>query len=810
MAASGIVTARVGTSWRRWFALTVAVATVSCDAGPAGTLSTQRLVDLFDRDVTEVLDSPALQTAPRAEWRFTDAPDDDALLGWTADGGVTDLHITDGTLTGVTTNDRPILHVEWDDPGGPDDQLRSVEIELRTTAGANLEVELRDAEDTLENLHTEDWSLSTPIIQGEESRTYTISDDDDTDASDIRHVFIRPTDEEGAEFDITSVRLLFDREYLAETPSGVGWQGLAEIYHESLVAKAPETISIPLTLPERPWLDLSIGTLEEGAVTFEVTVTPVGGEQTPMLARTVTTPDRWHAVPLELDTFAGQSVTLSLSLDSARQGAIGLWGSPAIRNHDSAPPGQPSELASTAPQGVILIMADTIRSDHLSTYGYARETTPVLQRLAVEGSLFRDAIAQATWTKVSTPSILTSLYPASHTVRDTPDRLPSSATTLAEVFRAAGYATMSFSSVTFTGQSSNLHQGFEVVHEGASRTGDKRGKSAREYVDRLIPWLQTHRDVPFFVFLHVFDPHSPFEPRPPYDTMWADPAKREQHLEQLAAVREQIANPSMRNRGMPNREELAAATVDEHEFISYYHDWYDGSIRGMDTEIGRVLEQLDELGLADRTLVAFVGDHGEEFLEHGRMWHGHSVYGELTNVPLILRQPGVIPANRVVNVTVRTIDLMPTILELSGLPVPEAAQGQALTPLLTASEVEDAASSEWVVRPAVSEEHARPTRGEDDQHESFALVLDGWRLIHNTKTPEGDTGPEFELYNHETDPLSLHDIADQHADLVERLAAELNRWEQRAEVARLPSNEELSSSLSADELKRLRSLGYLR
>ena len=222
--------------------------------------------------MTEVLGSPALQTAPRAEWRFTDAPDDDALLGWTADGGVTDLHITDGKLTGVTTSDRPILHVEWDDPGCPDDQLRSMEIELRTTVGANLEVELRDAEDTLENLHTENWSLS------------------------------------------------------------------------------------------------------------------------------------------------------------------------------------------------------------LSAYGYARKTTPVLTRLASEGSLFRDAIAQAAWTKVSTPSILTSLYPASHTVRDTPDRLPSSATTLAEVFRAAGYATLSFSSVTFTGQSSNLHQGFEVVHEGASRTGDKRGQ----------------------------------------------------------------------------------------------------------------------------------------------------------------------------------------------------------------------------------------------------------------------------------------------------------------------------------------------
>ena len=368
-------------------------------------------------------------------------------------------------------------------------------------------------------------------------------------------------------------------------------------------------------------------------MTFEVTVTPVGGDATPILTRTVTTPDRWHAVPLPLDAFAGQSVTVSLSLDSANQGAIGLWGSPAIRNHDAAPPGQPVGLTSTAPQGVIVIMTDTTRSDHLSAYGYERETTPVLARLASEGSLFRDAIAQATWTKVSTPSILTSLYPASHTVKDTPDRLPNSATTLAEVFREAGYATVSFSSVRFSGQFTNLHQGFEVLHEADSLTGDKARKSARPYVDRLVPWLEQYRDVPFLVFLHVFDPHADFEPRPPYDTMWADPSERGPHLERVAAVNEFLPRRWQSGRKV-SCDELVSAGVDENKLVSYFLDWYDGSIRGMDTEIGRLLEQVDELGLTDRTLVAVVADHGEEFLEHGSTWHGFSVYGELTNVPL--------------------------------------------------------------------------------------------------------------------------------------------------------------------------------
>ena len=800
LAALGIQLRRLGTA-------TVAVcglAVVACGGdGPADTPPTQRLVDLFDQAGTEVIDSPDLTRAPRAAWRFDGGLDaQPAQGGWVSEQDVANLRVADGLLTGEATSAMPVIRVDWDGAAGADDRLRSVEIELRASAGANLEVDLLDEDDTLD---TEDWGLNTPIIAGDELRTYSIPNEGTTDASDIRQIAIRPTDEAGATFEIASVRLLFEREHLAETPSGVGWHGLAEIYHESLVAKAPETIHFSITLPDDPWLDLAIGTFEEGPLTFRVGIT-VAGVRNTLLERTITTPDAWQSVPIELDRFAGQQATLDLGLTGPRDGTIGLWGSPAIRNHGTAPPGE-TATGDPPPQGVVLIMADTIRRGHLGAYGYARDTTPVLSRLASEGALFRDAISQATWTKVSTPSILTSMYPASHTVKTVPDRLPSAATTLAEVFRTAGYATLSLSSVTFTGQSSNLHQGFEVLHEAASRTGEKQGKSARQYVDRLLPWLDAHQDTPFFAFVHIFDPHSPFEPRPPYNTMWAAPEKKPRFEEQLAAVREHIETPFMRNQGMATLDELAAAEVDAGEFIGYAKDWYDGSIRGMDAEIGRVIEHLDTLGLAGRTLVAFVGDHGEEFHEHGRMWHGHSVYGELTNVPLLLWQPGTIPSGPVIEETVRTIDLMPTILEITGLTTPEAAQGQSLTPLFVAPEGRDATSGDWIARPVVAEEHIM---GEDDEHESYALLLDGWRLIRNVKTPEDDPSAEFELYRHDDDPLALEDVAATNPDVVERLAKELDRWRQQTDAARLPSDEELSSTLSADELRRLRSLGYVR
>ena len=778
---------------------------MGCTGAPETAL-TQPLVDLLSRDDVEVVDSPTARTSPRALWRFDAAdPDDDPLGGWMDGGGVTELEVRGGLLTGETSAESAIVYVEWHDELERRDRLHAVDVELQVSDGTTLEVEFRGRGDlNLDNVHADEaWALSTPLLPGGEVRTYRLRARDNRPSSAIKRVFLRPSDAVGARFAIRSVRLVFDREHLAETPSGVSWRGLNDIFHESLVTKAPETIRIPLTLGERPWLDLSIGTLDETPATFRVEVQVRGSHDTRvLLERTVTTPDRWERVPVDLTSLAGRQVTLSLKLAASDPGVLGLWGSPVVRSR--AP--SPSEIPAT-PHGVILIMADTIRPDHLAVYGYGRDTTPVLDRLATGGARFDDTMAQATWTKVSTPSILTSLYPLSHTVTDVSDRLPSSAITLAEIYRDAGYATLSFSSITFTGTATNLHQGFEELHEAASRTGPRREKSAREFVDRLLPWLDLHRDVPFFVFLHLFDPHSPFEPRPPYNTMWADPSERAAHRDRVAQVRRQIDSPFLRGQVMPSRADLDASGIDVEAFLSYRTAWYDGSIRGMDTEIGRLLERIDELGLRNRVVVAVVGDHGEEFLEHGNSWHGQSVYGELTQVPLILWAPGRIPAGRQVSDTVRTIDLMPTLLELSGLPAPDSLQGQSLLPLLGPGDGISEGPG-WTVRPAVSEEHVRTEAGVDDRHAAYALVLDGWRLIHNVTRDEDE--PEYELYDHGRDPLNLSDVATDHPEVVDRLAADLERWRRRAEAARLPADAELADTLSADELDRLRSLGYLR
>ncbi|HIN10664.1 MAG TPA: hypothetical protein EYM63_03500 [Acidobacteria bacterium] len=297
--------------------------------------------------------------------------------------------------------------------------------------------------------------------------------------------------------------------------------------------------------------------------------------------------------------------------------------------------------------------------------------------------------------------------------------------------------------------------------------------------------------------------------------MWASPTGKEEHEARLEQVGESLGDDRRVGDGnrfgperFPNREELEAAGVDPDVYAAHQLDWYDGSIRGMDAEIARLMEGLEQRGVAGDTLLAFVSDHGEEFLDHGWGWHGNTVYGEAINVPLMLRWPGVLPAGVVVDATVESLSLMTTLLELSGIPVPETAQGQSLLPMVVSPN--DPTAFGWVERPAFSERKRIASRREraDYDVDQYSVVLDGWKLVRNVDPPEGM--PEFELYDHADDPLDHNDVTADHPDVVERLTAELVGRLRYVEARKLPTDEDVSEGLSPAELRRLRSLGYIR
>ena len=801
------------------------LAMVASCAGKASSPSpaTVRLVDLYKPEMLRGSAPRSTKPTKRTEWRFDGDPPAPApkefagTRGWEAGLGVSGLTIRDGRLTGRSTSEFPVLQIERTQDLDNRDQFHAIEIRMKVSAGQHVSVITRGPgpvpwDEVERGMKLVAWPMTVPAAPGSETQTYTFTSAAPINSARIRRILVRPTDVAGATFEIESVRLIYRKEYLADLPSGVSWQGLSEIYRESLVARAPERMTFDVTVPDRGWLDIGVGTIDDPPATFEVSVKSDGASAPEVIHReTVTTPHRWQRASIDLAPLAGRKVAVSLAL-TGEAGTIGLWGSPAIRSRSR-------DAAATSPdarpRGVVWIHADTLRPDHLTMYGSQRDTAPFLKQLASEGALFTRAMTQGTWTKASSSSFLTSLYPTTHGVSAIPDRLPASTTTIADVYRAAGYATVSYSSVAFTGQLTNLHKGFEEVNESTSQTDPVyTSKSAREYVDRAVEWIDAHKDGPFFMYLHVFDPHPPYEPRRPYDATWADPAGRDAHIAQRNILRKFVQDPAMATRGMATVEEMKAAGVDANAYLAYDKDWYDGAIRALDAEIARLVERLRAAGLDDKTAIVFMSDHGEEFQDHGRMWHGHSVYGELAHVPLFFRWPGRVGAGTRVDEVVQSIDIMPTLLDFSQLPHPPGIQGQSLAPLLAMKGGPPAA--EWKRRPAITEKTVMSVPGDapdpaherDASWESVAINDGDWKLIRHTIRPAGR--PEFELFDAKNDPLDQRDVAADHGDVVQRLARALDDWHQMAKAARLKPDAEATKNMTPEQLRRLKSLGYVK
>ena len=785
-------------------------ALAGCSAKAPGVESadTIRLVGRFAPE-SVVNRSTATAEQPRAEWRFVAASG--AAPAWAASEDVTHLEVREGRLAGRSSGDWPMLSFPRLAAMESADQIEALEVRMRVGAGKNFSAQFALAPKvdfaSLERLAERNPFLaSSPITAGPDFQTYLLAPLQPLQGVDFQTLVFRPTDVAGAEFEIESLRVLFRREKLAALPTGVSWQGLGDIFRESLVARSPEILRFPVDLPRRAWLDLAVGSADESPLTFVVRAraASTSGPAPVEVRRTVTTAFRWEALAVDLTELSGQPAVLELEIEAASPAGIGFWGAPAVRSD--------GRREARRPRGVILIQADTLRRDHLDLYGHARATAPNLARWAGSGVVFRHAVSQAPWTKASTPSILASLYPTSHGVREFADRLPASATTVAEAFRDAGYATMAVASVPFVGQMTNLHQGFEEFHESTShpwRGGPLSAKTSREYVDRLLGWIERRRDAPWFAFLHVFDPHSPYEPYAPYNRLWVPAELEAEHEKRRDALAPTIADEFMRVRKLPSRAETVAAGIDPDAYVAVESAWYDASIRAMDAELARLFERLREAGRDDDTLVVLLSDHGTEFYEHGTFFHGHSVHGELTQVPLIARWPGGIAAGRSIEPLVQTIDVMPTLLELAGVAIPSAAQGQSLAPFLSPAARQEADGSwpSWRARPAISERYpSAPNSPAPRDRVTLSIMDERWRLLRNLSPGL----PPHELYDWRADPLDQHDLAATEPETVNRLAADLDAWRKHAEAGKLPSDATAAESMSAEQLQHLRSLGYLR
>jgi arylsulfatase A-like enzyme len=311
---------------------------------------------------------------------------------------------------------------------------------------------------------------------------------------------------------------------------------------------------------------------------------------------------------------------------------------------------------------LILVSIDTLRADHLSCYGYERPTTPHLDALAAEGTLFRSSAAAATWTLPSTATLLTGLLPDQHRLHSLEDRLAPSVVTLAERLRGAGYRTAAFTDGGFVGPEWGFYQGFERYDFTRGEAWEP--KDAAVIAERTAQWLEDNRFQPFFLFVHTYETHQPYTRREGFAGPFLPPGYHGPLGDEVGAF--SLVEPG---RSRADREWAEAL--------------YDGEIARADHYLGGLLAGLVRGPLGARTAVVVTSDHGEEFLEHGGVEHGHGkVFDENVMVPLIVRPPGG-AAGREVATPVSGADVVPILLKLAGLPRPEGLVGRSLPQLMT-------------------------------------------------------------------------------------------------------------------------------
>ncbi len=438
---------------------------------------------------------------------------------------------------------------------------------------------------------------------------------------------------------------------------------------------------------------------------------------------------------------------------------------------------------------ILLISIDSLRPDHLGCYGYAKPTSPVIDKLAAEGVRCASAISTTSWTLPAHAAMFTGLVDSTHGLVDNGLRLGDEHRTLAEVLKESGYRTAGFFGGPYLHPTFGLAQGFDhyqscmtALPDAAPETairGLSRSDVDPSHTDITGPrtvkeferWLDLPADSrPAFAFVHLWDVHYDYIPPAQYAKLF-DP----DYAGKLD-VRNFSTNPAIHPKMDPR---------DLQHLIAMY----DGEIRSTDDIVGRLLEALRAKGRLANTLVIITADHGEEFFEHNDKGHQHSLFDELVRVPLVFHWPNQLKAGRVVPDQVRLIDLMPTILTLVGVEHQPRVQGRDIGPLLAGRALDPA--------PALCELLV-------DRNDLRALRTNSLKVIRNPRS--NPAGGGFDLGNDPSETVVM--MPSEHA-AVQRALTELELETGRALEARNQIGKGvLDIQVDVEMQRRLRGLGY--
>ena len=480
-------------------------------------------------------------------------------------------------------------------------------------------------------------------------------------------------------------------------------------------------------------------------------------------------------------------------LQAKRRRLLGSWMAALALAGCASAPEAPQQPDGPRPN-VVLIVLDTTRADFLSPYGYERQTTPALQQLAKNATLYSRAFATDFWTLPSHASLLTGLSPIEAGATSETNHLPDDATTIAERLAEHGYITRAVVANSWLSMERGFGQGFQQFEEGWRRreAAPTKNWADKFSVNRAVGWIRelaTETDRPFFLFVNINTPHLPYNPP-------------DNVLEQFAS-QDWPADRVVELTGItgPWRHLTGRSTLGEQDF-AILRDLYAAEMHLTDRFVGTILAALKTRGLLERSLVIITSDHGENLGDHGLIEHTLSMYDTTLHVPLLIRYPDRFAAATTSDDLVSITDVYPTILDVTG--------------------IADDSEREWVARASlcspqreprsfVLAENLRPVNAVKLLKQSFpdfdTRQID--RPMRMIRTPTHKliwrVGAGFELYDLVQDPGETENLADRQPELREELLARLQQSIEAQERREAP----LFESQDEEALERLRALGYI-
>jgi len=620
--------------------------------------------------------------------------------------------------------------------------------------------------------------------------------------------------EEAGSIDILSVSVIPKEAGYAGDGAGVQEEIRNRVYRRAVYVHTPGRLEYQVRVPDSGRLDLGIGVLRaDYPVTFRATASTEDGKTEALLEESYTDKENWGQRSVDLSHLAGQKVTLALETKCEREGTVALWGAPTLIGAQRG-----------RRRNVIFYVIDGGAADRMSVYGYNRRTTPNLERLAAEGAIFEWAFSNSTYTNPSVASFMTSLQNSvmgGETGLNDP--VPEQAVTMAEHMHRAGYQTGVFIANPNAGTLSDLQRGVDLMRESWEEFayfGRENHKESSKYLQQAFwDWREKYPGEPYWVHFQSTDVHSPQDlPIPaPFSGLFVSPEELKTWKEWHEKLRKEEGAEWVYSKAWEK------TGIDRVAFYTIWQALYDQAMAHNDYQLGRLIQRLKDEGEWENTLLIVAADHSsrgagadigpatQETLPP--RWSSPMFRPSISRIPLLFVWPGHIKGGQSFDQPVSMIDVLPTILDLVGLPMPEVMMGQSLAPLLLGTEG-------WEPRPVIFDEFwfdldAKILRGNIE-------VVDGrWgaSLEVNPKPPQKDEDEEAALwrrpvplllYDRWNDYYCLNSIHEKRPDLVKKYTAFLEeRWKAHQALAKVFSRSS-KVPLNREQLETLRSLGYIQ